>query len=158
MPDLRPIYRDGDRRSVSISFANATKRTKQSFADECDINNIMGEWARTGETHHVNKNAPIWGDFSNVSDYQTAANQIIEAQSQFDSMSAETRKHFDNDPAKLLGFMEGLDPDDADNLELAYKLQLLDRPAKPIINPEPSNEPGPDPKGATASEGETPSP
>lgn len=123
----REIRKDGDRTAVQIVFPEDEKiRTKQAFAEECDINNIMKTWRTSGEVHHLNKRAPTWGDFSSVPDYQSAQTQLIEADQAFASMPAKTRLQFNNNPGELLAFVS-----DPENLEACYDLDLIDRPPKP---------------------------
>ena len=141
----RIIRRDGDVVVVQLDFTNSVARTKQSFKDECDINNIMGAWSRTGETHHVNERAPQWGDFSEITDYQTAANTVIEAKKAFASMPAATRARFQNDPNEVLSFLS-----DPENRAEAIELDLLD--------PDPAPSEDPAPEGAAASEPTAPPP
>ena len=64
----------------------ADTRTKQSFKDECDVNRILDKWQETGLIDHVMPNPPTYGDFTNVTDYQTAVNTVIEADNSFMSL------------------------------------------------------------------------
>ena len=63
---------------------------------------------------------PMYGDYSSVSDFHAAQNLIAEATQTFDLLPASLRKRFDNDPAKLLAFLE-----DDSNREEAVKLGLV---------------------------------
>lgn len=45
---------------------------------------------------------PKFGDFLGVSDYQTALNQVIEAEEAFDALPAKVRARFDNQPVDFL--------------------------------------------------------
>lgn len=119
-------------------------RTQQSFAKECDINNIMAKFRKGGELTHLAKHDPQYGDFTTELDYQTACNRVLDAQADFGALSAEIRKRMDNDPAKFLAFMA-----DPENLEEARELGLVD-PAPPLAEPDPG------PKGAAASGGDPP--
>ena len=47
----------GKRPRVSISFPKPTL-TKQSFKDDCDINNIVNQFKNTGQTPHLNTKNP----------------------------------------------------------------------------------------------------
>lgn len=81
-------------------------RTKQSFKDECDINNILSKYQKTGIVSHINQSEGQYGDFTSEQDYQTALNTVIQAQDMFSSLSAEVRDKFANDPAQFLKFVE----------------------------------------------------
>lgn len=52
-------------------------RTRQSFADECDINRIVETYARTGIVNHLPRGAPQYGDNPEVSLFEAA---IIQAE------------------------------------------------------------------------------
>lgn len=78
--------------------------TKQSFKDECDINNIMKKYKNTGMLPEMIKTQPQYGDFSEVSDYMESMNIVLKAQEQFQNLSADVRNRFQNDPALFLDF------------------------------------------------------
>lgn len=122
---------------VAITFTKPT-RTKASFQDECDINKLMAMYERNGSLGAVNPYPPQYGDFSNVDDYQTAVNQCIDAQTQFEQLPAKLRDRFQNDPAKLLEFM-------ADEANRAEALDLGIITANPVPTGDNSSpEPEPD--------------
>lgn len=91
------------RKSTSLTFT-APSLTKQSFKDECDINNIVSKFAKTGVLEHVALSKPQFGDFLGVSDYQTALNQVLEAEDAFDALPAKVRARFHNQPVEFLEF------------------------------------------------------
>lgn len=80
--------------------------TKQSFKGECDINNILVRYQKTGVFDHVNKYDGQYGD-ATENDYQDAMNLIISADEMFSDLPAQARKYFDNDPSKFLAFFDG---------------------------------------------------
>lgn len=114
--------------------ANTTgpTRTKQAFKDQCDINNILKRYEKTGVLPVADNGTGKYGDFSEVVDYQGALNQVIAAQSAFGGLSAKIRARFSNDPAEFLKFAE--DPKNEDAL---VEMGLATRRAKPT-EPEPS--------------------
>lgn len=91
-------------KKVGISFSEPT-RTKQSFKAECDINNIMKRYEKTGIIEHVAKRPPNYGDFSDVTDYQASVNKVMEAQEGFMRLPSKVRSRFQNDPGQFLEFM-----------------------------------------------------
>lgn len=125
-------------------------RAKQSFKDECDINVIMRHWNRTGHLLHKNEAQPRYGDFSTVDDFQAAQNIVIQANEAFLALPAAVRDRMHNSPAELLRFVA-----DADNLEEAIELGLVDKPEEtpappappepPVVVPPQPDPPGPDP-------------
>lgn len=118
-------------------------RTKQSFKEECDINNILKKYGRTGQLPDLIEKDPIYGDFSEPTSYQEAMNLVILANEQFANLSAKTRERFSNDPVKFLEFTNN--PENIDEmvkLGLAKKQQSNDD--KNVNPPIPSNSQKPD--------------
>lgn len=93
---------------------NKKSRTRQSEAEACDINSIMGKYRTTGFTKKVTLNTPVYGDFSNALDYMEAKNALIAADEIFMSLPARVRSRVNNDPAQLIAFVE--DPENHDEL------------------------------------------
>ncbi|AXH77494.1 MAG: internal scaffolding protein [Microviridae sp.] len=81
-------------------------RTRQEFADECDINNIMDRYDATGVISHVDQRTPMYIDVSDVPDLQSALRVLDEAQRAFMSLPAKVRKEFDNDVHEFVSFAE----------------------------------------------------
>lgn len=112
--------------------------THQSFASECDINNIINQYEVTGFLNHTNPLPPMQGDFSEYgpgTDFLSAQNYLVEAQASFDALPAKIRARFQNNPAELLNFLE-----DPENRSDAIKLGLLNPEAEspPAVLPEAS--------------------
>ncbi len=80
-------------------------RTKQSFKDDCDINIIVEKHARTGLISHLAKGVPQFADVSELPDYQTAIQQIRDAQDYFMGLPAAVRAEFKNDAGQFIDFM-----------------------------------------------------
>ncbi len=151
----------GQRTRSALEFPD-DGRTKQSFADESDINTIMGHWRRTGHIEHLNKTAPRYGDFTNATDYLTAVNMVAEADEAFMALPAEVRARMNNSSAFLLGFLA-----DPNNLDEAVQLGLVEPPTptpplgdgsseEPFKDPEPeANPPTPEGTGGAAPAAET---
>lgn len=117
--------------SDAIKFEPGTSRTRQEFAAESDINTLIARYQETGSFYDpiVSVKAaarkPMFGDFTNVPDYQTALNKVIEAQDLFSRLPSKIRDRFENNPQKLLEFLQ----DDA-NREEAISLGLLSKPVE----------------------------
>lgn len=101
------------KRKYSITFTQPSL-TKQSFKDECNINHIMSKYEKTGSIEHVNNHQGSYGDFTHSQSYQESLNQIMLAQNQFDSLPAQIRKQFENDPILFVEYCSN--PDNHDNL------------------------------------------
>jgi len=99
-----PITYDRDKNSASATFVfSKPSLAKQSFRDECDINNILRQFNVTGELP-VGSVQPQYGDFSGITDYHSALNAVMAAQDSFLQLPAKLRARFDNDPALFVEF------------------------------------------------------
>lgn len=102
-----------------------TGKVIQSSKEECDINNIMKKFERTGQLPDMIKTNPKYGDFSEPLSYQEAQNIVIHANEQFAALSAKVRERFSNNPQKFLEFCH-----DPENAQEMVKLGLaVKRPA-----------------------------
>lgn len=89
--------------------------TKQAMALDTDVNHIMKRWVTTGVIPFgAGGQAPRYGDFSSGTDFQTAINQVREAEAQFDMLPAHIRRYCHNDPQKFLELV--YDPERRDDL------------------------------------------
>lgn len=103
--DAKIVGNRSDRGRVQIYFEPDSSLTMQNFAAECDISNIMRSFAKTGLVNHVNRYQGQYGDFADAPTYHEAMNIIVEAQDAFDSLPANLRAKFANDPAQFLDFV-----------------------------------------------------
>lgn len=103
-------------------------RTKQQFKDECDINNILRRYEKTGALPNMIKSNPVYGDFSNVADFQDSLELVRFAEEQFAGLSAKLRRRFNNDPAEFLAFCE-----DPENVEEMVSLGLATKRAADTV-------------------------
>lgn len=100
---IRKPYSDRER--VSLSFGDEKSRTKQSFRDECNINNIMARYQKTGAIEHQNKHQGTYG-FATSLDFRESLELIDNAQRLFDDLPSSIRKKFDNQPDQFLEFVQ----------------------------------------------------
>ena len=124
---------DGNR--VAVLVNSGPTRTKQSFKDECDINNIMAKYQRTGLIDAVSRIQPQYGDVVGF-DFQFAMDQIVQAQEMFMELPSSWRKRFHNDPREFVEFVGN-----PENREEAVRLGLIVEPEAP----EPVSAPSPAP-------------
>lgn len=101
---------------------------QQQFKDDADINVMLERFKVTGMVPQ-GVLMPTYGDFTGISDYQTAANALLRANDAFMQMPANVRARFENSPQKFMEFFN-----DEKNIDEARKLGLV-LPAKP--EPEP---------------------
>lgn len=118
--------------------------TIQSAKDSCDINQILGQFKRTGIITHVNRNRPTYTDLPAPLDYQEALHLITEAEEAFFGLPSEVRTKFANDPQQLLAAIG--DPAQADYLrEVGILKPLPAAPPVPQAAPVPAAGTGPIP-------------
>lgn len=132
-----------DRDAASDESALVCKdvsRARQSMRDETDINRIVERFGLTGKLPDVKQLQPLYGDFTSVTDFHTAANMVIEADLAFEKLPPAVRARFHNDPGALIDFVA-----DPGNRGEAEKLGLVPkRPQEP-----PTVIPGTPPQAAT---------
>ena len=63
------------RTRVKVVCPEKEKVTQQSFADECDINNIVDMYTRTGMVTHLNPGNPQYGEAPDITMFEAALAQ-----------------------------------------------------------------------------------
>lgn len=92
------------RKRVQLVFGDEKTLTKQSFKDDCDVNQILTKWIKTGQPPE--SKAPMrYGDYTSVEEYHASCQRVIDAQASFDALPSKVRTRFRNDPAEFLGYM-----------------------------------------------------
>jgi len=82
---------------------------RQAMKAECDINNVMRKYEKTGVLEHRNTFEGSYGDYTDApQDYHEAINQVMAADAMFASLPATIRRRFGNDPAEYVNFL--MDP------------------------------------------------
>lgn len=94
-----------DRPDVGLCCSDKSL-TQQSASAECDINQIVKRFERTGVLSHLNDRVARYGDASGSVSYHEALNLVRAAEGMFAALSADIRDRFDNDPGRLLAFLE----------------------------------------------------
>jgi phage internal scaffolding protein len=135
---VKPFVRDPynyDRDEASNASALCCEDpslAQQHMKDECDINVIVERFGVTGQLPQ-NPVSPKYGDFTGVTDYHSALNQINATMNDFMALPAQLRVRFDHDPVKLFEFLNN-----EDNRHEAIQLGLID--GKPVVEPIVSTE------------------
>lgn len=119
-----------------LSPGGKKSMTKQSFKKECDVNVILKKYGQTGVIPHINASPGVYADVSNVPDFATAHNMVVESQARFNTLSKEVRAKF-RGPLDLLAFLS-----DGKNRDEAIRLGLVNKPAAPTA-PAPAIAGGP---------------
>lgn len=115
----------------------AGRHAVQADAAEVDINNIIKR-IQKGATPPSLNGEPFYGDVSELSDLADAFMKIQAANDLFMSYPADVRERFQNDPVKMVEFLEdGKNYDEAVKLGLALKRPDPEpvSPAKPEVKP-----------------------
>ncbi len=123
------IYHNTPRKRQQISFPKKG-RTKQSFKDECDINQIMAKYQKTGAMAHINQHGGNYA-FATSLDFSEAMRLVTQAQDMFDGLPSSIRNRFANDPAQFLDFVQ-----DANNIDEMAELGLIETEQASEIPPE----------------------
>ncbi len=129
-------YADHERVTLTC---NDPSLAKQSMADECDVNQIMARYEKSGIVDHVNQFQGEYGDFTGVQSFQESIEQVQNATEAFMTLPARIRSDFENDPGKFLEF--ATDPKNLPQMR-EYGLAKTERPAQPEPTPELELEPG----------------
>ncbi|UDN67776.1 internal scaffolding protein [robinz microvirus RP_115] len=86
-------------------FFDEPSRTRQEFADECDINVLMRKFEATGIVSHVDSRTPMYLDVSDgVLPLAEALDVVRAADAAFMSLPARVRAEFDNDPVSFVEY------------------------------------------------------
>ena len=114
--------------------------TKQSMSAECDINNIMRKYQKTGAISHTARHGGDYG-FASSDSFHESMLVVVKAQEMFEDLPSSLRQRFGNDPANLLDFVQ-----DEGNTEEMVKLGLVERKPKAAnedLEAKPKEEPKP---------------
>jgi len=89
----------------SKKFISPESHVKQSFKDECDINQIMRKYTKTGLVTHVQKHMGNYDDLVDVPTYHDALNKVLDANESFETLPSSVRNRFNNNPAEFIDFV-----------------------------------------------------
>lgn len=115
---------DAVSRETGREFDEAESVVQQQFREECDINIIVKRFGLTGELPN-GIHMPVSGDFSGITDFQSAMQLVREAQESFNELPAHVRERFGNDPGRVMAFLE-----DDKNRDEAIRLGMVERPVE----------------------------
>lgn len=77
--------------------------TVQAHGEDADLNVLMKRMGLLGQ-FPVNPKIPMYGDFSEVTDYRTALEAVDKARDAFMEYPADFRAQFDNDPQRFVEY------------------------------------------------------
>lgn len=123
------IY-DSGKKKVRLLFnknnPKSVSKTEQHHREETNINRIVNKYGVSGlltEASPTVQRYPQFGDFTNVVDFHSAQNKLVEIKTYFASLPAKLREKFNNDPRQLMAFMSN-----EENIKEAQELGLLEKP------------------------------
>ena len=144
--EQRPAAHMRSRKSIIervVYVSEKPSRAKQEFQKECDINNILDKYKKTGVVTHLNTRSPDYGCAPDM-DLREAIEVAKRANQQFLELPSKLRNHFQND---VQSFIEAVaDPEQHDKLfELGLTVDDYEPsniPEEPLVEPEaPPEEP-----------------
>lgn len=115
----------------------AGRMAVQADRDEVDINKIIAR-VKSGGSLPVFNGEPFYGDVSDLGGLQEAYLKVQEAEALFMEFPANVRERFENDPVKMVSFLE-----DPGNLDEAVRLGLAVKRPQPVLPPAPAVPPEP---------------
>lgn len=112
--------------------------TQQSLATETDVNVIMRRFGATGGSPVMNPGG-MYGDFTGITDFESALGRVDAARAAFMQLAPEVRERFENNPALLLDYAQGMSPEElAKDLGFVIpKVASVPEPAAPVAPAEP---------------------
>lgn len=102
MADFEAFSRHNPPHDPGITF-NDPSLAQQHFAEECDINTLLSRYAITGVLPE--KPGSFYADFSSGMDFRETVDFLRATQEDFLALPAATRAKFENDPGRLIDFM-----------------------------------------------------
>lgn len=111
---------------VSID-CSSPQLTDQSYAQSCDINNIMAQYAKTGMLPLQQNAQPSYIDNTMIPNLEEAFNIVKLASEAFYELPAYIRRQMDNDPAMLEIFVSN-----PENEDVLIKYGVL-KPKEPVL-------------------------
>lgn len=108
--------------------------TRQSEAEECDINRIMARYEKTGVLPLETREA-VFMDVSELGTYQDVLANIQKAEAGFLQLPPKVRERFGNDVASFLDFCQVANPAELEELGLVEKA-----PEGAVATPEAASE------------------
>lgn len=120
-------------KSKGISFEDSPSMTKQEFVKECDINNIISKYHKTGVMDNAKSSEQYYQDVSEYPSFEEAIQYTLTAKESFMGLDPNLRKRFNNDPQRLLNFLE-----DPKNKKEGQELGLLKQNAPPKVKADPT--------------------
>lgn len=132
---VRAQYYDPKAESDAAAVDTGTDSfVQQSFKDEVDVNTIARRFGITGAMAFGTSAQPMYGDFTGISDFDSAVAMVEDARSRFMRLPAEVREEFGNNPGNLVRFANEASPEEF--AEFFAPERVADTPAPGVDEPE----------------------
>lgn len=119
-----------DCRTQDLKDYDNLKLVKTNFKDECDINVIMRKYQKTGQLPLSSRGEGVFGDFSQLGDYQSCMEVVLNTQQQFETLPASLRRRFGHDIERYLEYVNN-----PDNVKEMTELGMIDKPVEKVDTP-----------------------
>lgn len=119
---------DVDGVDPGLDCSKVPSMTQQQFKDECDINVLLKNYEKGKAITHLNKYDGDYGDVTGAVDYHTACNIVLAAETAFETVPAQVRERFKNDPGAFLDFAS--DAANADEMRELGLMREIPAPAR----------------------------
>lgn len=130
MGPARVITRRSNGTKKVTTINNLPSRTKQEFAKDCDVNQIVAKYRKTGSITHVrNSTNGVYADMTDAPGFLEATQTVAKARQAFEEIPAHIRNQFGHDPENLMRFLN-----DPKNHEEAIKMGLMTAKPKPALD------------------------
>jgi phage internal scaffolding protein len=110
-----------------INYTVGESLTEQHHESDHNMQKIMDKVIR-GAPIPFKKGGMDYGEFDSELSYQDCCNRLVEAETQFMSLPSKLRERFNNDPGKLIGFLN-----DESNRKEAEALGLVNPKVTPVV-------------------------
>lgn len=130
------------RHQVVLDCSNDPGLTEQSHIPDCDMHRIMRQYEQTGLISHTARYKGTYQNYADAPTFQQAMDTVAAAQQMFETVPANIRAKFGNDPKLFLEFIQ-----DKNNYQAIADLGL-DNSHLPAPPPPPDPEPAPAPAPA----------
>lgn len=112
------VRKNGSKRVVTINTESS--KTDQSFKSDCDIQEIIAKFRKTGQVTHLSKKQGIYADVSQIPDLLGATMIVEDASEKFSNLPSAVRDKFNNDPIQMIQWLH-----DPQNTDEGIKLGLF---------------------------------
>lgn len=111
VPDSLRSYDHKEESDFHTNPGGGESRVQQHFAEDADINTIMRRFKVTGQMPFGSAQG-MYGDFTEITDYESAQAKIASAHQKFMTLPPEVREKFDNDPGKMIAAAQSMSEED----------------------------------------------